>query len=247
MKRQLSIIVVFTVAVVAMSQATLTWNGADGAAFFTESNWLDNTGAVPADGTINGGTAITADTGGLIKIDSSSPGNIGSHLLLGQGNQLLIDNGQSLTAGGSRGIRVDGSLNAPLSTATIDNGSLIFVQFLVNIAAELNHGSTLRLKGGGNPVNVSTINLLDTDSMILFNAETYAAFNTEHSSKVTYNGAALEFGSDPFVAEAGDNALATAYNGTKGVQITVIPEPASFGLMALLGGSLLFIRRWRTC
>ena len=243
MKKQLLIVVAFTVALVATGQAALTWNGADGAAFFTESNWLDNTGAVPADGTINGGSVITADTGGLIKIDSTSPGNIGSHLYLGIGNQLLIDNGQTLAAGGSQGIRVDASFTAPFSTATIDNGSLIYVQFLVNIAAELNNGSTLRLKGGGNPVNVATINLLDTDSMILFNAETYAAFDAEHSSKVTFQGTALEFGSDPFVAEAGDNALATPFNGTSGVQIQGIPEPATLGMFVFSSIGIVLLRR----
>lgn len=227
--------------------AALIWTGAsDGSSLFTEANWLDDNNAIPADNTINSGSAVTAATGGLIQISSGTgtPGAYGGNFDIGLNNNLEVSGGKTLASSGSSGIRVDGSgTPSPLSAASIFGASIVNVQFSVGIGWSVNESSTLRFRGGGNPLNnSSTVDLLDTGSVLLFDAETYAAFDTEHSSKVTANGAALIFGADPFAVEAGDNALATAYNGALGVQISMVPEPSSTALLGL-GGLALILRR----
>jgi len=228
------------------AQAALTWTGAgDGASLYQEANWRDDNGDVPADDTINGGTPVTAATGNLIEITSGTgtPSNYGGNFLIGSGNDLRVGGGKILASPSGSGLRVSSAANGPNQSVSIVGASTIYVQYLVDLDVAVAEGSTLRLRGGGTPVNGgSTIDLQDTTSLLLFDDETWTAFDTEHKSKTTYLGAALVFGSDPFVIESGDNALATAYNGIAGVQIQAVPEPSSalLGALGLLG---LFRRR----
>jgi hypothetical protein len=227
-------------AVVPAANAALVWTGAgDGADLFQETNWLDDNGAVPAADTINPGAVVTAATGGLIQIDSGTgtPGSVGGTFQIGDGNDLLVGGGKTLQTTGGNGLRVDGGYSRHQSVSIV-NASLVNVQYLVNLGITLNGGATLRLRGGGNPINGgSTVDFQDTASLLLFDNETWSAFESEHINKVTYQGAALVFGSDPYAVEPGDNAVATAYNGTSGVQIQGVPEPSAalLGALGLLG------------
>lgn len=243
MKQLLSIGVL--AAATLTSHAALTWTGAgDGTSLYSEANWLDDNGLVPGADEINAGTAVTAATGGIIQIagGTGGPANFGGNFDLGVGNDLEVGGGKTLATSGS-GIRVDGTSTANHQLGTISGASTVRATFTLAIDWTLGGASTLRLNGGGSPLNVSTVNILDTNSLLLFEAETYADFANEHASKVTFNGVALVFGAAPFAVEPGDNALATAYNGAAGVQITtVVPEPSAAALLGL-GGLALILRR----
>jgi len=127
---------------------------------------------------------------------------------------------------------------------TISGASTVRATFISDFDITVSGSSTLRFNGAGNPVNGTTANFLDDGSVLLFGGENYATFDSEHASKITFNGAALVFGADPLVAEPGDNAIASAFNGATGVQINFIavPEPSSAALLGL-GGLALILRR----
>ncbi|WP_372795817.1 Ig-like domain-containing protein [Pontiella sp.] len=77
------------------SPAALEWTGAAGNGLFTEGSWLDDTGSVPAAGTIEGDVAITADTGSEKRIEiisgTGQPNNWWSNFHVGN-NSLTISN-----------------------------------------------------------------------------------------------------------------------------------------------------------
>lgn len=254
--KKIDVIFVGVALIIAGSAgADLIWTGSsDGVSLYQEANFLDHNGLVPPANTINGNTAITADTGGLIRIDSGTgtPNNFGGHFDIGLGNDLVVGGGKVLAASGTSGIRVDGA-NAgvgPLQNMTLTGpGTTVRVQFVLEFAVSLDDGALLRLKGGGNAINETTINFTSVASTLQMDAETWTDFNNEHISKVSYHLSPLVFGSDPFAVEPGDNALASAFNGTAGVQINVlpdaIPEPGSMSLLAIAAAGVLLLRARR--
>ncbi len=107
--------------------------------------------------------------------------------------------GGKVLGGGSGVDGTTGNLGTVSGAATMD------VQFFTRLAITVGEASTLKLRGGGNPINNGgTIDFLDTASVLQFDSETYAAFTNEHISKITYQGAGLAFGADPFAVETGD-------------------------------------------
>lgn len=231
----------------ATAHADLVWTGTtDAVSFFNEGNWLDNSNATPAAGTIDPGLAITANTGGTIRIDSGSgtPNVVGGNIDIGLGNDLVIGGGKEVTTTSTFGLRVNGA-NAgvgPLQNVLVADGSILDVQFVLELSVTLTNGSRLQFRGGGNPVNETLVNVTGLNNVVQFTAETFGNFQSEHLSKFTFEGNPLVFGSDPLLAEPGDNAIALAYNGASGVQIeflgAVVPEPAS--LAYLMFGALIF-------
>lgn len=167
-------------------------------------------------------------------------------------NEVSVDaSGVTLTGGMSFNLSSTASLSlvngASLNSTFVSNGGGAGA-----LTITLDGGSTLTLGGNGNPLNNAVVDLLDFDSLLQFSAETIDSFlffaspsgeQGEHFGKITFQGDDLIFGSDPFAFEAGDNALATEFNGGSGVQIQAIPEPA----ITLLGGLglLALVRRRR--
>ena len=94
----------------ASAPASLNWTGeGDAISLFQEANWKDDSGTTPAAGTIDGGVAVTADTGsdGLITISSGTgtPENAGSYFNIGN-NSLTLSGGKTLAfyaTGGNNG------------------------------------------------------------------------------------------------------------------------------------------------
>ncbi|MGC6582093.1 MAG: PEP-CTERM sorting domain-containing protein [Akkermansiaceae bacterium] len=222
------------------ASGALVWTGAgDGISLYQEANWLDNNSNVPDTNTVNPNTIISADTGGVIEIlgNNGSPSAFGGGFSLGD-NDLHVGGGKILGSTGSSGI------NGIIGQNLIFSGGTINVQYITNLNGVVSGSSILRYRGGGNPINNSLLDFVSTDSVLQFTNETFTAFQTEHESKVTYNGAALIFGADPLVEEPGDNAVASAFNGALGVQINfvdAVPEPGAALLAGL--GVLLILRR----
>jgi hypothetical protein len=251
---------------VAQSSAALVWTGAADTDLFNEANWLDDNGAIPAADTINPSTNITAVTGGeiqittgispatftavtggLIQIDSGPlPATFtAGNFQPGPGNNLTIGGGLSFTGQlSNRGLTYGNS--GPIGgNVSVIGGSTVELRFMTRAAISLDGGSTITLEGG-TPLNTSTVNFLDTASVFNFNNATFAnllSAGQPELSQFTFQGAALVFGADPFAVEPGDNALATAFNGTDGVSLSAVPEPTSAILVSLLGSIGLLRRR----
>ncbi|WP_435896078.1 PEP-CTERM sorting domain-containing protein [Oceaniferula spumae] len=222
------------VATCATSQAALTWQGTNNT-FFQESNWVADGGGTPAANTINPNANITASTGGLILFDNSLGGTsatgIGGSVYLGTGNALQIGGGLSMITTSTNGIRHNNTTGTK-TTASIIGGASGSFQFTLDIDWSLDGGSVLTLRGGEVPLNNSTLDFLDSDSILNLTNEDTAAFTSEHLSKITVNGAPAVIGVNLSVVSDGDT----------GVIVTVIPEPSSAALLGL-GGLALVLRR----
>ena len=246
-QHHLLILPLISIGVSLPVSAALVWTGGgDGISLYAENNWQEDDGTVPEANEINSTVAITADTGGQIEITSGSgsPSNFGGNFNIGSGNSILISNGKVLGSSGASGMT-----SGSVESGTID-GATVNLQFVVNVDWTLDNGAVLRLRGDGNPLNTSTVNVLDNASVLRFDDEEYAGtgnFDLQHSSKVTFQGNALVFGADPFAVEPGDNALASPFNpdndGNLGVEITFVPEPSS--ALMLLMSCLILGRRSR--
>ncbi len=212
------------------SQAVVVWTGATSADPFDESNWdlsassvtlIDENVSIADDVTITGGAVTIPD-------------------LVGQG-RFQIGNGFTLTLDNSilGVVNNDGAGGEPAGTGIqidVTNGSQFNPFFVANnVAVDIDGTSSATFGGGGNPVNIATINLTD-GAVLAFLAETPAAFIAEHLSKVTVDG---------LPAVEGGNILVEAFNGASGSRVTVIPvpEPSSILLTGLAGLGFLIRRR----
>ena len=218
-------------ASLCVSQATVVWTGAASADPFDDGNWdLSGSGVTAVDSNVSVSDDIVV-TDGNIAIP-----NLGGQVRLqvGNGFSITLDNSTlSLVGGGN-----DGVGGAPGSTGVevyLTNGSQFNPFFIVNaVSLYIDGTSSAIFGGGGNPVNISTIDLT-RGAELSFRNETPAAFTSEHLSKITVDG-------EPAVA--GVNILINPFNGAAGSAITVIPEPSALGLMGL-SALVLFRRRRR--
>ena len=111
---------------------------------------------------------------------------------------------------------------------------LAIARAIVNdIALSIDATSSAIFGGGGNPINLSTVDMVP-GATLAFLAETPAAFMAEHLGKLTINGQA---------AVDGVNIEINTFNGASGSIITVIPEPSTSVLVGLAGLALLSRRR----
>jgi len=114
------------------------------------------------------------------------------------------------------------------------SGSSLEAFFIVNgTTLNVDSTSTATLGGGGNPVNISVIDL-ESGATLTFTRETIEQFNTEHLSKLTIGGTAAEEGVNFTIesdgnsgsiiktSDAGDDApsLSVVNNGDGTVTIT---------------------------
>lgn len=238
MKKTTTLLITTSALLIGSSNAAMTWTAGAGN-FGDEANWEAHGGGAPSPGSITKNSNIsTTETGGEIIIGNGSAVTLDlAHLHLGD-NTLSVSGSSSLVSAWSsfpEGIRSNSK------TASITGASSVYIQFSDTVNWDVSGGSTLQFRGGGTPYNGSTVNLADTASILIFDNETYTAFDTEHASNTTAFGNALIFGADPFAYEPGDNAIATAI-GTSGVSIQAVPEPSSTALLGL-GGLALILRR----
>ena len=217
-------------AFLASSQAAVVWTGATSTDPFDDSNWDFSGSAVSA---VDANVSVADDisiVNGSIEIP-----NLGGQqrLQIGNGFTMTLDNATlGLVAGGN-----DGTGGQPGSTGVsinLTNGSQFNPFFIVNaVSLDIDSTSSATFGGGGNPVNISTINLT-FGSTLSFRAETPAAFRGEHLGKITVNGVP---------AVDGVNIEIAPFNGASGSLITAIPEPSSIALLGFAGIALVFRRR----
>jgi hypothetical protein len=214
----------------SVSQAAIVWTGATSGDPFDDSNWDFSGSAVAAvDENVSIADNITITNGAIVMPNIGGQGRF----QIGNDFTMTLDNSAfDLVAGGN-----DGVGGEPASTGvsiSLLNGSQLNPFFIVNaVALDIDGTSSATFGGGGNPVNLSTINLT-AGSTLGFLAETPAAFITEHLSKVTVDGAP---------AVDGVNIQVSPFNGAAGSQVTVIPEPAGVAFLALASLALFSRRR----
>lgn len=234
MRRNITIIcsLAFYVATLTSLSAQISWTGAVSTDIFDEANWdLSNSSVVMIDPNVS----IMDDVligGGPFANSPVIP------QLDGQ-QRFQLDDGRTLTvSGGTLGIEgndgvggAPGTSNGPV--VNVIDGGQFDPFFVVNdVKVNIDGTSTATFGGGGNPINLSTLNLT-SGSVLTFLAETPDQYRAEHLSKTSVDGVA---------GVEGVNLLIES-NGANGSVITVVPEPSSV-LLALLGGlALLRFRR----
>lgn len=237
-------VLIVTGLTVPASSGLITWDaGGDGVSTYQEANWTAVDGAAgtdPAAGTVDGNAE---SSGGLIHDflvggsgTAGGGGGAGPNFDLTDTTTLTVQDNATFRMNNSSGVR-GGTPFDSLTRANIvgeDSGTVI-TQFLVEIDVSLSDNADLELKGGGNPLNASTVDLAsDWTGEIRFNNETVAAATTEHLSKITVSGSAAVIGANVNLVS----------DGGSGSVLTVIPEPGSLALLAL-GGLAIGARRRR--
>lgn len=233
MRKITGLVAVITLALTMGASATLIWSGAVDGNSGNVDNWLDDvTGLAPTESPTGPMTQIYA--GGLSITDGTLTGQIDP------GSNAVVFTTSSINTGGNG---VDG-LGFP---ALVLNDSMYSGQWCAQVAITLAGNSTMWLNGGGGPLGNgaihATVDFTSETAILQFQNENAAAFINEHKAFISVNGVAAVWGTDEFLAEPGDTALASAFNGTAGTQVMAIPEPATLGMVALFGGGILFVRR----
>ena len=223
-KRIYSVFAFGLCAAFAMSaQAQIIWVGDVSNDIFDEANWnLTNSSVtlIDPDVTIADDAVIGP---GPFANDPLIPELAGQQRFQLDDGKVLTLNGATLTVAGNEGVGgAPGTTNGP--TVEVIGGGQFDPFFVVNdVKVKIDATSTATFGGGGNPINLSTVDLTP-GAVLAFLAETPDAYRTEHLSKTFVLGAP---------AVEGVN-VAIASDGANGSIITVIPEPSSITL-ALLG------------
>jgi len=221
-----------TVAVLAASlssaQAVIVWTGAADTNIFNDANWDFSGSGV---GTISSNTSI-ADNVIITNGTASIPNEAGQvRFQLGDGFTLTLDNSTVSP------VANDGIGGAPGGTGvTVDviNGSQLNPFFIVNgVTANIDATSSANFGGGGTPINISTVNLVNGAQLTLASA---AEFN-EQGQRIFVNG--NQYDSNGSTPGGANDALWDNLGTTR----TAVPEPSGIALLGLAGVALIFRRR----
>jgi hypothetical protein len=118
------------------------------------------------------------------------------------------------------------------NTVSLINGAQTTSFFYVSSTVSIDANSSVFLLGGGNPVNLTTVDMAP-GAMVTFTLEDVSEFNAEHLGKFTVNG-------NPLVA--GVNATVVSDGGT-GTIVTAIPEPGFLAILGIAGVGFVLRRR----
>ncbi|MCP5537013.1 MAG: cadherin domain-containing protein [Akkermansiaceae bacterium] len=187
----------------------LVWTGVVDGDFFNEANWdSDDTIAgtqPPSNNSVNPDTALNALS---VTIDGVDFANMNS-TIVPDGVPLTLTNGQ-ITTSGTIGYN---NTAATQSTLTLGAGAAVSFQYIANSDVVLTDDAVLELRGGGNPLNGSFIDLaVEATGTIRFANESVADVRSEHLAKITVDG-------QPAVE--GTNVQLADVNGT--TVLSVIP------------------------
>jgi hypothetical protein len=172
----------------------ITWSGVEGTDIFEESNWdLANSDVEIIDPNVS----IEDDVFIIDAIVEIPQVSAQQRFQVASGYTITVDNstirlteGSNDGIGGPPGFRLPAGPEGP--TMNIINGSSYESYFIVNgVQMNVDATSSATFGGGGNPVNISAINL-EPGSSLTFLRETIDAFNAEHLSKITIGGVPAE-------------------------------------------------------
>lgn len=213
--------------------SAIVWTGNTSTDIFDESNWdlsgstvttIDENVSIDDDVFIGSGpftnSPVIPDLAGQVRFQ------------LADARMLTIDGG-SLNIAGNDGVGgAPGTTDGP--AVAILGGGAFNPFFIVNdVSLSIDGSSTATMNGGGNPINLSTVDLAP-GATFTFGGETPEAFTTEHLSKFSVNGAAAVV----------DSNITLVSNGGNGSIVTAVPEPSTALLLGLAGLSA-FVRRRR--
>lgn len=210
-------------AAASSAPAAIVWVGGAGTNFYTTANWDFSGSSVTAAG-FTAGASINDN----LVMSNASGISLNGNLTIGDGFSFTLTN-SSVVSTGSEGFN-GGASNGSTVTINLNGSSSLSVQFITNgTFANVSNGSTLTLRGAGDPLNssvgVSRVTLAPGGSLVFNGAGEYS----EHAAEIFHS--------------VTGNTLATTpsdFNPASGSTITAIapiPEPsvAIFGGLGLIG------------
>ncbi len=223
----------------AAAPAAIVWTGAVDADIFNEANWDLSGSAVTVidpNVTVNDDVVFQNATVSIPDVAAQQRFEVGS------GFVVTVDN-SSIIAAGNDGIAGPPGAhfpNLPLGpTINVVNGSQ-FEPFFIFQGTDLyvDGTSSINFRGGGNPVNVSRINLAAGATMTLNTAAEFV----EHGQEIFIEG-------QQYVIKSGPNDASPVVTENThlwdnlGATRVAVPEPGAAALLGLAGLALIFRRR----
>jgi len=240
MKKILTLVALVAIATGAQAD-TLTWGsslgGGDGTTFATNNNWwsADDAGLSTHAPTAADFVAIDDDlfTNPLATMPTVSAGGQQiTQLILGaeSAGQLGVVGSGSLTVTG-------GAYISHLGTGTLNLSDTSYF-----LAGNLIFGNT----GVSGVVNMTGSSILHAGVLTYLNGDVTSTINMTDSAWLIINGdqSGMGYENSRILASGAGESIAVVYNATDlRTEYTVIPEPATLSLVALLGGGMLWIRK----
>jgi len=239
--KKLLIFAAVAAATVGAQAETLSWvgtvGGGDGTSWTVPGNWFDHTppGAI---------SVVAPSSGSVVQIDDDIFGNpITTWPTVGTAEQItqLVLGNESfglLDVAGSGSLVVSGGAyigNLGAGTLSLSDSSYF-------LAGNLIFGN----QSVAGAVNMAGSSILHAGALTYLNGDVTSMINMTDSAWMIINGDQTGAGYENtrILASGAGESISVAYNAVDNrTEYTVIPEPATMGLFALLGGGMLWIRK----
>jgi hypothetical protein len=227
----------------AATRAEYIWTGGgDGSSLFSGANWTTDTGGTVTNAEVAKGPSTVGDN---LVINSGDPGGSGATGNINLGPYSLTITGGTLTfvvsGANTYGIQDSSSTSpsGPFGTVNATGGTTT-ATFLADINLTLGNNAIVQVNSS---ISDSTVNFTSTTSQ--FNFAKLSASNAQNDlSQFLVNGQPAVVGSDPAVAEPGDNLVITS-TGTSSSLVQAVPEPDSALLLVAVFAGMCVKRRKR--
>ncbi|MCA9147809.1 MAG: hypothetical protein KDA92_00855 [Planctomycetales bacterium] len=224
----------FVMMLAAQAQGQLVWVGGVSTDMFDVANWdLSATAVTTLAPNVSVSDNVLIGPGPFANNPIIPELDAQQRFQLDDGYSFTLD-GATLGVAGNDGVGgATDTTNGP--TVNVINGAQFNSFFVVNdVKVKIDGTSTATFGGGGNPINLSTVDIAPGGTLAFIN-EDPAAFRAEHLSKTFVLGS-------PGVEGVNLNIIS---DGAVGSIITVVPEPSSITLAFAAGAALLSCRRRR--